>query len=220
MTRSLRCVVMGLAGLTAIACCATVWAQQGAGGRGGRGGGGGFFGGPGMGGFASPYMLLSSDAVVKELELVDDQKAKIKEINDKARATAREGLQGLRDLSPEERQKRMTEMRDKMQSQRNETNKALQAVLLDHQIKRLKEIYLQLRGEQALRDPEVQTALGLSEDQKKKIRSPLEILTDEQKAAFDKLQGAKFDVSTIRFGGQGGGRRGGNRGAGGQAPNN
>jgi hypothetical protein len=49
---------------------------------------------------------------------------------------------------------------------------------LDHQVKRLKEIYLQVRGEQALRDPEVQAALGLSEDQKKKILSPLEILTD------------------------------------------
>ena len=173
-----------------------------------------------MGGFGSPYMLLSSDAVVKELELVDDQKAKIKDINEKAKASMRQAGQGLRDLSPEERQKRMSEMRDKMQAQRNETNKALQAVLLDHQVKRLKEIYLQVRGEQSLRDPEVQAALGLSEDQKKKILSPLEILTDDQKAAFEKLKGAKIDVSTIRFGGTGGGRRGGNRGQGGQRPNN
>jgi Spy/CpxP family protein refolding chaperone len=85
-----------------------------------------------MGGFGSPYMLLSSDVVAKELELVDDQKAKIKAINEKAMAAMREAGQGMRDLSPEERQKRMAEMRDKMQAQRNETNKALQGVLLDH----------------------------------------------------------------------------------------
>jgi hypothetical protein len=43
----------------------------------------------------------------------------------------------------------------------------------------------------------------LSEDQKKKIRSILEILTDDQKAAFEKMKGEKFDVSRLRMGGPG-----------------
>ena len=105
----------------------------------------------------------------------------------------------------------MAEMREKMQSARKDTNKALEGVLVEHQAKRLKEIFVQARGPQALRNAEVQKDLGLSPDQVKKIDSPLEILTDDQKAAFEKMKGEKFDVRTLR---PAGGGRGGNRGGG------
>jgi len=152
---------------------------------------------------ASPTMLLNADAVAKELKLTDDQKAKIRKINEKAQASVREAFEGLADLSPEERQERMAGLREKMQNQRKETNKALEAVLTEDQAKRLKEIFIQVLGEQSLRNPEVQAALGLSDDQKAKIRSILEILTDDQKAAFEKMKGEKFDVNSIRMGGPG-----------------
>jgi hypothetical protein len=151
----------------------------------------------------SPYVLLNADAVAKELKLTDDQKAKIRQINEKAQAVTREAFEGMADLSPEERRERMAGLREKMQDQRRETNKALEAVLTESQAKRLTEISIQVRGEQALRDPEVQSALGLSEDQKAKIRSPLAVLTDDQKAAFERMKGEKFDVRSIRMGGPG-----------------
>ena len=206
MVRSFRFASIALVLVGALALCTAVWAQPGPGGpppKPGSGPGGppmGFFGGQGMGGTQSPYMLLAADSVAKDLNLTDDQKAKIKDIDDKAQASMREAFEGLRDLSPEERQQEMAELREKMQSQRKKTNKAIEGILLDNQVKRLKEIYIQLRGEQALRDAEVQEALGLTEDQKNKIRSILEILTDDQKAAFEKMKGEKFDVSTIRMG--------------------
>jgi hypothetical protein len=160
-------------------------------------------GGPGGGmfGMPSPYILLGAEAVAKELNLTDEQKAKIKAINEKAQAASRKAFEGMRDLDPEERQQKMAEMRKTMQTQREEQNKALEGVLQESQAKRLKEIFIQTRGEQALRDAEIQKALGLSEDQKAKIRSILEILTEDQKAAFEKMKGEKFDVSTIRMGG-------------------
>jgi hypothetical protein len=74
-----------------------------------------------------------------------------------------------------------------------------------------------------LTDPDVQAALGLSDDQKAKLRSPLEILTADQKAAFEKMKGEKFDTSSVRTGATGGGRQRGNRGGnrgGGQRPGN
>ncbi len=213
MTRFQRCVSIGLIGLAVVAAGTTVWAQPGGGGGGGgRGGRGGGFGGFGMGGgMDSPYALLANESVAKELNLNDDQKAKIKEINDKAQTAAREAFAGMRDLSAEERQAKMAEMREKMQSARKDTNKALEGVLVEHQAKRLKEIFVQARGPQALRNAEVQKDLGLSPDQVKKIDSPLEILTDDQKAAFEKMKGEKFDVRTLR---PAGGGRGGNRGGG------
>jgi hypothetical protein len=219
MTLSTRLFSVALVTLAAITLSPAAWAQPGPGGPPpGPGGPGMPFGGPFMGAmFGSPYALLAADSVAKEVELTDDQKAKIKTINEKAQADTRAAFEDLRDLEPEERQKKMGDLREKMESQRKETNKAIEGVLLDHQVKRLKEIFIQIRGEQALRDPEVQESLGLSQDQKNKIRSILEILNDDQKAAFEKMKGDKFDVSTIRMGGPGGFGPGG-RGPGGSGP--
>jgi hypothetical protein len=152
----------------------------------------------------SPYGLLDAEAVAKEVGLTDDQKEKIKTINEKAREEMRTAFQGMGDLEPQERQEAMRKMGEKMEAQRKATNKSLQGVLSEEQVTRLREIYVQIRGEQALRDAEVQEALGLSQDQKAKIRSIVEILTEEQKAAFEKMKGKKFDVSTLRMGGPGG----------------
>jgi len=207
MARSTRFFSIALMTLAAITLSSAAWGQPGPGGPpnrpgGGPGGPGMPFGGPFMGGMLwSPYPLLAADSVAKELELTDDQKAKIKAINERAMADMGAAFEELRDLEPQERQKKMADLRGTMEKQRKETNKAIEGVLLDHQLKRLKEIFIQVRGEQALRDPEVQEALGLTQDQKNKIRSIFEILNDDQKAEFEKMKGDKFDVSTIRMGG-------------------
>jgi Spy/CpxP family protein refolding chaperone len=165
------------------------------------------FGGMGGGG---PWMLLSQPAIVKELNLSDDQQADIKKINQKSQADVREVFDSMADATPEERQ----DLGKKIQSITKDSNKALEGAISADQVKRLKGIYLQFRGEQALRDPEIQEALGLTADQKAKIRSPLAVLTDEQKEAFEKMKGEKFDVSSLRMG-PGRGGRGGPGGPGG-----
>ena len=79
MMRSLRIVSIAVVSLAALALCDTAWAQPGPGG-GGRG-----FGRMPRPSLSMMYgMLLNSPTVQKDLDLVDDQKAKIKEINDKA----------------------------------------------------------------------------------------------------------------------------------------
>ena len=207
MTSSIRTVAIVFALLGVVVVCTTAWAQPGPGGPPGGGFGfgmGGFgMGGPGGGG-QSPYTLLAADAVAKELNLTAEQKTKIKTINDTAQAATRDAMESMQDLEPQERQQKMPEIQKTMRSVRDQQNKSLKGVLEDNQAKRLKEIFVQLRGEQALRDPEVQNALGLSDDQKAKINSPLAVLTDDQKAAFENMKGEKFDLSTLRMGGRGG----------------
>jgi hypothetical protein len=60
-----------------------------------------------MGGgmFNDPAMLLGMEPVQKELELSDDQKAKVTQLS----ADSRQGMQELFQLSPEERQTKMAE---------------------------------------------------------------------------------------------------------------
>jgi len=206
MARTLRFVSIALVPLAVAAVGTAAFAQPG------PPGGGPPFGGRGPGGpgmfMPSPSMLLGQEAVAKELNLTDDQKSKINDINEETRAKMGELFASMGDLSPQEREQ-------KMRAQMAENNKAYEGVLLENQAKRLKEIFIQVRGEQALRDPAVQEALGLSEDQKNKIRSPLAILTDDQKTAFEKMKGEKFDVSSLRFGPPGGRGPGGFGGPGG-----
>ncbi len=118
-----------------------------------RGGGGGGFGG-------GPMFLLNQKSVQEELKLTDDQVKKIKELSDKQR----ESFRGLRDLSQEERRKKMTE-----NTKANE--KAVAEILKPAQVKRVKQISLQQRGAGALRDAEVAKSLNLTDEQKDKLKT-------------------------------------------------
>ena len=232
-----------------------------------------------MGATASPAlmwgMLLRDEKVQKDLDLVDDQKTKLKEVQDKA-DKSRQKMQGafnfgaLRDLSDDERQAKMQEMRKKMESQvkelaalAEESKKEIENILLPQQIDRLKEIALQAQGVRALQDKDVQNQLGLTPDQLDKLkkinenamekmqssrpdframmnlndderqakmdemRAKMEetrkkgqevlkqaendamgVLTAEQKDKFEKMKGAKIDLSQLMQGGMRGGARG------------
>jgi hypothetical protein len=118
-----------------------------------RPGGGGGFG-------ANPMMLLGQESVQQELKMTEDQIAKVKEHQQKAAGN----FGALAGLTPEERQKKFQEM-----AQENE--KFLGDVLKPEQKKRLDQIVLQQRGGDALTDPKVQQTLGITDDQKEKIKS-------------------------------------------------
>lgn len=165
MRVSTRLAIGCLSLLLAVAFCAPAMAQ-------GRRGGGGGFGGGGFGGFGmSDSMLLQSAQIQKELELVDDQIAKIKEI-----ASDRSAFSGLRDLSNDERAAKMAEAAKAQKAK-------LDAVLLPAQQARLEEISLQLRGAGALSDESVQTKLGLTDDQKAQLKT----VRDENRKAMGDL---------------------------------
>ena len=131
MMRSLRVVSIAVVSLAVLALADTAWAQPGPG-PGGRGPG---FGRGMFGRSVSMMygMLLNSPTVQKDLNLVDDQKTKIKEITDKADAARRELFSGMRDLTPEERQAKFTENLKKMQDMGEKTAKDIEGVLLPDQ---------------------------------------------------------------------------------------
>jgi len=174
MTRSFRFASIALVSLGALALCTAVWAQPGPGpgpGFGGPGPGFGMFGGgPGASLSAQYGGLLNAPTVQKELNLADDQKAKIKEAGAKAQAAMRELFSGMRDLSEEERRVKMEEAGKKMQTQAEETKTAIENALLPNQLQRLKGIALQVVGVQALNDKQVQGDLKLEDYQTAAIR--------------------------------------------------
>jgi Spy/CpxP family protein refolding chaperone len=127
--------------------------QQGQ--RGQRGGFGGFGGGT--------VFLLNQKSVQDELKLSDEQITKAKELSDKQRESFR-GQRGQRGQRDEEARKKLEEARQA-------TEKAVAEILKPEQLKRVKQISLQQQGARALNNPDVATALKLSDVQKEKLKS-------------------------------------------------
>lgn len=144
-----------------------------------QGGGGGGRGGQRFGGgmqMGNAFLLNRSD-VQKDLKLSDEQKTKLQEIQTAQREKMREMFQN--GGGGGDRQA-MMEMMQKMQKENEEaTNK----VLTSDQQKRLKQIGIQLAGDRAIMNPEVQKDLGLSADQIAKIKK----LQEDQQAANQEL---------------------------------
>ena len=142
-----------LRSLICLGVCAVVASPALAQGRGGRGGFGGF-GGPN---------LVAGEQVQKELKVTAEQKEKIDAILKEARdARPQGGRQNFREMSEADR----TKLFEEGQKRNAETQKKLEGALNADQVKRLKEINLQVRGTSgALNDPEVAKELKLTDEQ-------------------------------------------------------
>jgi len=140
--------VMRLVALVGAVTLISIGFAQDPGARQGRG----QFAGGQWGGGAQLLGLLRMPDVQAELKLTDAQKTKIEALNVRPEAGAGPPTQ-------EERLARAAKM-----------EQDIQAILDKAQYERLKQLSLQLRGPEALaNDPELQKALGLTEDQVKKI---------------------------------------------------
>jgi Spy/CpxP family protein refolding chaperone len=218
-------MVAAVALVGALAIASSANAQQQRRGGGGRGGMGMI---PGM----DALTLLNQEAVQKELKLNTDQTTKVRDAATEAMSEMQEIFSGLQDLSPEERREKMQELRGEAEKKVKELRGKVDGLLDASQKARLNQLTLQRRGVfGALQEPEVATALKLTDEQKKKVETlvadsrpgrgqggaggaggdreamrerfqamqkerndkALAILTAEQKAEFEKMQGPKFD---------------------------
>jgi len=167
-------------------------------------------------------MLAAQKSVKEDLKLSDDQEKSIASLAEKLH----EGFRGMRNASPEDRQK--------FQEQVAANEKSLADTLKPEQLKRLKQIALQQQGSFAIGRGEVAEELKLTADQKEKLKAlqddaqgkmrqamsggnreeargkiadlrkatnekMLELLTDEQKTKWKELTGEPF-TGEIRFG--------------------
>jgi Spy/CpxP family protein refolding chaperone len=197
--------------------------------------------GPGFGG-GSMFMLMN-ESIRKELEIVPEQEAKLRELGEKMRDEMREAFSGLRDLSREEREAKFAEMREKGRERMEAYQAQVDDILLDHQKTRLKQLRVQMqmrRGGVAggLASEELANELGITEEQKKRlaeVREEVEketqekmrkireearekilgVLTPQQRQKLEEMTGEEFEYQP-QFGGRRGGGGPGGRGPGGR----
>lgn len=182
-------------------------------------------GGPGRGMMGGQIGLLMNDSVKKEIELLDDQEADLRamgeEIRDEVRAEFGDMFRGMRDLSPEEREAKMEDIRARMEEVRKDAEGRMAKILLPHQVERLQQIEIQQRVEReggaAVAGGALAEKLGLSDEQKAKMQEKaaearkeleekvrkarqeaqekiLAVLTPAQRAQYDALVGTPFKM--------------------------
>jgi hypothetical protein len=128
----------------------------------------GQFGGGGGGrGGMSPGMLVTRKDVQKDLNLSTDQLNQIIKIQTDMRDAMRARMQGVdfQNMSDEDRQKMFADM----QKANDATNDKYEAVLTKTQHSRVIGIFLQLNGNSAALNKEIQTILSVTTSQKAKI---------------------------------------------------
>jgi Spy/CpxP family protein refolding chaperone len=159
-------------------------------GFGGPGGPGGFFGGGGLIG------LLARDEVQQELQLVDEQKDKVRtlteDLRNKAGSQLRDVFTQMRDLSDEERRAKFGEIRAKIEEINADAEKQLAKELLPHQLERLKQIDLQTkiryRGADALTSGDIAKTLNLTDEQRDKLEKRAAEVQQELQTQIRQLQ--------------------------------
>lgn len=191
----------GLAlGLLLLAWTASAVGQPPAGGA-GRGPGGPPPGGmgPGRGGGDPTFWLLGMAEVQKELELMDDQIAKLKAVDDDYRQKRQKESTSFRDLPRDQQQAKFAEIQEKQKAWREEALKKVQEILLPPQYDRLHEISIQVRGVSALNDPKVQEELGLSEEQKTKIKEVRDKADSQMRSMFEGMRDLTQEQRRAKF---------------------
>jgi Spy/CpxP family protein refolding chaperone len=136
----------------------------------GRGG----FGGPGFFG-ATSSTLLGTPEVQKELGVTDEQKGLIEDMVADIREKMREAFAGggavdFQNLSQEERQKFFEESRKKGEEIQKKSDDMVSMILEPKQMERLQQLKLQREGVMAFNRDEIAKKLGITEEQREKIR--------------------------------------------------
>lgn len=139
------------------------------------------------------YWMLQNAETRKEIELVPEQAEKLEQIAQRYQQQLQDLYAPLRnrDISQEERTKLFRELSEKSNALLETTKKEIEAVLLPHQIEALKIIELRTRAAAYLRSPAVLERLGLTDEQKEKIRRNREELAEKlnqlQKEYFEEI---------------------------------
>lgn len=150
-----------------------------------------------MGGGGDPTMLLNRSDVKKDLALTDDQTSKLDALQQKFMDQMRERRQGFTPGQPMDAEK-MSAMRAERQKMQDERKKEINAILTADQQKRLFEIFIQLQGNRAILNPDVQNQLGLTDAQKAKIKSLQEGEMDAMRQLMEKRRNEELTQQDVR----------------------
>jgi len=149
--------------------------------------------------YRSPYSgllsYLRTKQVQQELELVEEQREAVDDLMKETSSKMRTMYSGLRDLPATERTERYYE---KMGELAAESEKKMHEILLPHQVDRLKQLALRMslrtRGTvYTLGQSDLADALGISEEQRQKLREKQQEMQKQLTLEYHKLRAQMQD---------------------------
>lgn len=137
--------------------------------------------------------LIMNKSVQEELKLDKEQAEKATAAVRKVREDMKDDLAKVREQGtpPEERREIIKKVNDA-------TDKSLADVLKPEQIKRLKQIQLQVQGPRVFMNPEVEKALNLTDDQKQDIQKTNQESFQKVRELFQDAQGDEEKMREAR----------------------
>lgn len=180
--------------------------------------------------------LLMNEKVQEELDFVDDQADQVEELQNEFRDEMRYMFEDMRNDGNGDRQQMFEKMREKMTELNADFNSKAEELLIDDQLKRLKQLQNQsrMRGgfERALQNESFRDELGITDEQMEELREKAEevrdwtnkeyerirkeaqdkvlsVLSKDQRDKIEEMTGESFDFGQQRgFGGRGNNGRG------------
>ncbi len=148
----------------------------------------GWGGGP-PGGRDPVVGLLRNEQVREELKITDEQDKAIKQLVKASRPERPELPKGakIRDMNEEDRRAFFEKMRATQKKRIEEMKLQLEEVLLPQQMKRMKEIVLQIQGVRALSNQDVIEQLGISSEQEEQFQEMRESVQGEMRGKIREL---------------------------------
>ncbi len=145
-----------------------------------------------MGG--GPNMLLRRHDVQKDLGLTDDQKNKLDTIREKMQSDMRELFQANQGSGERPDFEKMRPQMEKLQA---DSKKEIDAILTADQQKRLFEIFVQMEGNRAVLNPDVQNQIGLTDAQKTQIKDLMTKEREAQQQIMEKMRNGEISREQI-----------------------
>jgi hypothetical protein len=139
------------------------------------------------------FALAQNDGVQKEIELVDEQLGQLRQINEDFSARIQEQMESIRGQDGTFDMQRAKDLSELIRKLNEEKEARMREVFLPHQFDRLRQISLQTQmkrnGETSmLSNSEVVEALGLSDEQQKRLKKKAAELKTEMEQEIRKLK--------------------------------
>ncbi len=153
----------------------------------------------GGGGAQPAWMLLARTDVQEDLKLTDDQKTKLDTMRDEMMASMRERFQrgGGGGNGGGERPSR-EEMQKQRAAMEKEVNDKLAAILTADQIKRIKEISIQMAGSSSVYREEIAKELAITETQKTKLDELQTTMNRANRSLMEKVRNQEIDPESFQ----------------------
>ena len=200
MTKRRWLLALGVGLLVVASQSSPLFAQRGGAGgmRGGGGPGGGFAGGMGMfgRGGGSPIDIALREEVRTELKLTTNQVQSLEQLNEKLQEERRERmgsmrdqLQGIQDLSEDERRERFQGLQQEMAKQQQEIRKEVGSILNAEQKARLSQLEFQLYLQRGAAEQALEAAgVELSEADREKLNEAQDAMRQKIQEQMAEIQ--------------------------------